>query len=184
MKSFFRTLKIAAAFSIILGTGVLLGRYLVAKNQSPVIYNVVQQIRDVSKLTTSETTFSYIYPYKDCLGWDVELLRKKALVVVNGTVSYGYDLNETMTIDSVGKILYLKQPPTKILSIDVVPEIHDITPNILLSLSVDDYNKIIGLVRKDIEEKASALHRIECIKNNHINMIKLIAENAGWKVLE
>lgn len=185
MKTISKVAK-SITFVVLVGiAGFIIGKYITAKKQEPpVIYNVVQQIKEVSKITIAESSFSYIYPYRDYVGWDIDILSKKALVVVNGKVSYGYDLSESISIDTINKILTIKKPETKILSVDLVPQVYDVTSNFLLTLTVDDYNKISQQIRSDIEGKASTYIKMEVIKNNHIDMVKLIANNAGWKIVE
>jgi hypothetical protein len=116
---------------------------------------MLQQVREVLKISTVEGQYSEIYDYKDFYYYDWYPLRKKALVKISATVSMGFDLTDVeITTDADRKeIRILGLPEPTILSRDIQHEFYDIQEGSFNSFQPDDLNKMQRDIRRIITNR-------------------------------
>lgn len=186
----FKNIIIAAGLLFMLGLGVWGTRYYytwqekIVQEESQVL---LEKIKTVAKLVTVEGYFSEVYDYKDYYSYDLSPFRKKALMRVKAKVSVGYDL-ERIEMESFPeqKLLLMKNlPEPQIISIDHEIDYYDITEGTFNSFTESDYNKLNKKAKAFIEEKAKdseLLRSAETQGNQILDLVKFMAENAGWTV--
>jgi hypothetical protein len=120
---YLKTIAILLICALILALGVYLGVTWKSNFSTRTSANasvVVERIKEIHEMAFVEAHLSEIYDYKDYWGFDLSPFRKKAIILVEGHVKAGVDLqsidlqwdeeSKTLTIDSL--------PPCTILSID------------------------------------------------------------------
>jgi len=157
---------------------------LKASEESTVL---LEKVKTVTKLITVEGYFSEIYDYKDYYYYDLSLFRKKALLRVKAKVSVGYDF-ENMKIESRSdeRLLIISQmPEPTILSIDHEVDYYDLQEGTFNGFSAEELTKLNKNAKEFIEQKAlesSLIKTAESQVNSTLEIIKFMAEEAGWKV--
>lgn len=154
------------------------------EDQSTVL---LERIKTVAKLVTVEGYFSEIYDYKDYWGYDWSPFRKKALLRVKAKVSVGYDLSnmKISTIQSEKKILISELPDPTILSIDHDVDYYDLQEGTFNSFSTEELTTLNARAKDFIAQKAvesELMIAAEEQGNKVFDMIRHIAESAGWSV--
>lgn len=149
---------------------------------------LLERIQTVAKLVTVEGYFSEIYNYKDYINYDWWIFRKKALLRVKAKVSVGYDLSN-LRMDALPdeQTIYIRNIPAdpQILSIDHEIDYYDITEGTFNSFSEADYTKLNKSARGFIEQKAKESDLLPRAREQGIEILEVIrfmAENAGWQV--
>nr|MBP7185061.1 DUF4230 domain-containing protein [Saprospiraceae bacterium] len=146
---------------------------------------LLEKIKYVSKLVTVEGYFSELYNYKDYWKYDWWPFQRKALIRVKAKVSAGYDLSQ-MKISADPKLKQItvsNLPKPQILSIDHDLDYYDISEGTFNSFTPEDYSRISGNAKKIIIEKANQsdlLAKAKAQGNQNIEMMRFIAESAGW----
>jgi len=146
---------------------------------------ILQQIRQVQKLITIEGYFTELYSHKDYYGFDIPLLRKKALVRVKAKASIGFDLSQLHPwTDPKTKTLYIQKfPEPELLSLDHTLDYYDITQGSFNYFTTADYNRINQNAKSFIEEKISESELIDQAKKHSITTLETIrhlVEGMGW----
>lgn len=149
---------------------------------------LLERIKTVAKLVTVEGYFSEVYNYKDYWKYDLPFLRKKALLRVKAKVSVGYDLEQLRitTQPEARRLLISNLPKPEIISIDHTIDYYDISEGTFNSFSEEDYNRLNADAKKMIETKAlesDLLSRAEAQGNDLLEVIRFMAESAGWTVV-
>lgn len=148
---------------------------------------LLEKIKTVAKLVTVEGYFSDIYDYKDYYGYDFSPFRKKALLRVKATVSVGYDL-ESVVFNSFPeqKIIQIKNlPQPEILAIDHDIDYYDLTEGTFNSFTEKDLSKLNEKAKNYIRaqaEESELMNTATKQGNQMLEVIQLMAENAGWTV--
>lgn len=148
---------------------------------------LLEKVKTVTKLITVEGYFSEIYDYKDYYYYDLSLFRKKALLRVKAKVSVGYDF-ENMKIESRSdkRLLIISQmPDPTILSIDHEVDYYDLQEGTFNGFSAEELTKLNKNAKDFIEKKAlesSLMQTAEAQLNSTFEVIKFMAEEAGWEV--
>jgi hypothetical protein len=149
---------------------------------------LLEKIQTVAKLVTVEGYFSELYNYKDYYAYDWWIFRKKAILRVKAKVSAGYDLSGlAFDVQLDQNLIIIRNIPDtpQIISIDHQLDYYDISEGTFNSFSETDYNKINQNAKSFIEEKARQSDLLPKAKEQGIEMLELIrfiAESAGWKV--
>lgn len=146
---------------------------------------ILNQIRHVQKLITIEGYFTELYSHKDYYGFDIPLLRKKALVRVKAKASIGFDLSKLHPwTDPKSKTLYIQQfPEPEVLSLDHSLDYYDITQGTFNYFTTADYNRINQNAKSFIEQKIAESELIDQAKTHSINTLQTIenlVEGMGW----
>src|SRR5690625_2044925 len=116
---------------------------------------ILQQIRQVQKLITIEGYFTELYSHKDYYGFDIPLLRKKALVRVKAKASIGFDLSQLHPwTDPKTKTLYIQKfPEPQLLSLDHTHGYYDSTQCSFNYFPTADYNRINQNAKRSEERR-------------------------------
>ena len=149
---------------------------------------LLERIKTVAKLITVEGYFTEVYDYKDYWRYDVSPFRKKALLRVRAKVSVGYDLSRVaMEARPEDRTIVISNlPDPEILSIDHEIDYYDITEGTFNSFTESDYTMLNRRAKSFIEEKAresDLLLSAEKQGNQMLDMMRFLAENAGWRVV-
>lgn len=184
-----RALPLLLAFLL----GLLAGYTLFRRpDTAPKIESTVllERMQKVAKLITVQGQYSEIYDYNDATGtWYYDwLFQKKALVRVQGTVSVGYDLGSMrMEADPATRTIYLDHLPSpQILSVDHTLDYYDIRNSYFAQFTAEEYNRINEDAKNLLIKKAesSGLNAAAAEQaNSIIDMMRFMAESAGWKVV-
>ena len=156
------------------------------KRESSVV--LLEKIRTVSKLVTAEGQFSEIYEYKDSYPFDIPMFTKKALIRVKANVSVGYDLSR-MKMEAEEKnhtIVISGLPQAEIISIDHDLDYYDLTEGFFNTFSTEDYNMLNSRAKEFISSQvldSSLMEAADKKRDELIDVIRYMAEEAGWKVL-
>ena len=148
----------------------------------------LERIQTVAKVVTVEGYFSELYNYKDFYAYDWWIFRKKAILRVKAKVSAGYDLSGlAFDVQPDQNLIIIRNIPDtpQIISIDHQLDYYDISEGAFNAFSETDYNKINKNAKSFIEEKARQSDLLPKAKEQGIEMLELIrfiAESAGWKV--
>lgn len=188
VKKNWKLILLLATLLAIVYFGLRFNKWLDAKMEAKVEEEavvLVEKIQTVAKLISTEGYISEIYDYKDYIGYDVSIFRKKALVRVKAKVSVGYDLEKIIiTTLPNEKIIVLSQiPQPELLSIDHDLDYYDIQEGWLNEFSTADYNMLNANAKDFIRQKAqeSELFDKADLQNNKLyEMIKLMVESNGW----
>lgn len=148
---------------------------------------LLEKIRTVCKLVTAEGQFSEIYSYKESYPFDIPLFSKKALIRVKAKVSVGYDLSKIQVEpDEKNHTLVISgMPPVEILSVDHDLDYYDQTEGFFNRFSTEDYNKINAKAKDFITsqvQKSSLMLAADKKRDELLDVIRFMAESAGWKV--
>lgn len=149
---------------------------------------LLEKIRTVAKLVTVEGFYTELYNYKDYYAYDWWIFRKKALLRVRAKVSAGYDLsNLKFEVRPEEELILVSNIPNdpEIISIDHQIDYYDISEGTFNSFSEADYNKINQNAKRFVEQKARQSELLDKARQQGIQILDLIrfmAENAGWKV--
>ncbi|MCA0334295.1 MAG: DUF4230 domain-containing protein [Bacteroidetes bacterium] len=149
---------------------------------------VLNQIKEVAKLVSVEGYFTEIYKYKNYYNMDWSIFTKKALVRVKAKASMGIDLNKMkLVFDEKSKTLTIGAlPPVELISLDHTLDYYDISEGTFNSFSAEDYNKINNDVKEHIRNVAlqsDLVQRAEVQSAKTLKIIQVMAETAGWKVV-
>ncbi len=160
---------------------------------------IVEQMKKVAKLVTVEGYFVEHYDYGDphpgpyFIGpfpnWSAFLPRKEAHIRMKAKVLVGYDL-EQLKIEShpEEKRIYLSNlPEPEILAIETEIDLFDDNSSIFRPLTEEDHLQIYRGARKKIEQataKSDLLKAAEEQGNEMIGLMRFIAEQAGWELIE
>lgn len=188
IKLFISIIFILALF----GAGFLFSLYLSEKedNEKRIEESTIllEKIQSVAKMVTIEGYYSELYRYEDFWGYDWWIFRKKAIMRVKAKVSVGFDLNHLkFDLDKENWILYIRNVPSDpgIISIDHQIDYYDISQGSFNSFSEKDYNRIQKNAKEMIAKKAEGGELMTRAKKQGLellDLIKFMAEGAGWKV--
>lgn len=148
---------------------------------------VLEQVKRVTKLVTTEGYISEIYDHSDYKMYDISPLRKKALVRVDGKVSVGYDFDKiTISTDEDRRVITIDSfPPAEILSIDHDLDYYDITQGTFNRFTTADYNKINAAAKEFISQKALESDLMEKARGHRqefIEMLSAVISGMGWQL--
>ena len=147
---------------------------------------IQEQIRNVGKLVVTEGTFSQVYSYKDSRKFYLDVLsaRKKALIVVNTSVTVAYDLSKLeVEVDEKNKTVRIVHIPEEEISIHPDIQYYDVTQDYLNQFTAADHNKIKKRIRKSLEEKVENSTLKSNAKNrliSELQKIYILTNTLGW----
>jgi hypothetical protein len=149
---------------------------------------LLEQIRNVTKLTTVEGQFSEVYNYSEYQGYFTFFWDKKVLVRVRATVSAGYDLNNIkVESDPATKTIKMTQlPEPQILSIDHTLDYYDISEGIFASFAPEDYNRINQRAKDLIREQAMKSNLLTSARtqgDKMLDLVRFMVQGAGWNLV-
>jgi hypothetical protein len=144
---------------------------------------VLQEIKKVAKLVTTEAHFAEIYDYTHSYAnWPFE---KKALVKVKAKALVGYDLeNSTITIDETNqRIIIDNLVDPSLLALDHELAYYDLKEGFFNTFSAQDLTKINEDAKQFIEQKvmqSDVIQTSEEQKQLFIELLSTSLQKMGW----
>ena len=145
-----------------------------------------EQIKNVGKLVVTEGAFSQVYSYKDSRKFylDIFSARKKALIVVNATVTVAYDLSKLETeIDEKNRIVRILSIPEEEITINPEIKYYDVTQDYLNQFKAEDHNKIRKRIEASIRKKVDSSTLKSNAQNrliSELQKIYILTSTMGW----
>lgn len=193
-KRIFSIIALVAVFAL----GIIITRWFYRAEQQEIRETqstiLLDKVKDVMKLVTVEANFNELYnetrtrpvtlylPLPSTFTFD-----KKAILEVRGKVLVGYDLEKVrITADSTDRVLRLSNlPQPEILSIDHEVAFRNLEESWFNSFSAEDYTSLSANAKEVLRKKvieSQLLDRARDQGNRMIDVIRFMAESAGWRV--
>ncbi len=150
---------------------------------------IQEKLKKVTKLITVEGYYSEIYNHNEQYDYDYfNFFSKKILLRVTAKVSAGFDFDKlNISIDSLSRTITLNElPQAEVLSIDHDIDYYDINTGIFTSFTTEEYNNINKEAKSFIANKkntARLLEKAQQERDNYIQMIDLMLQSSGWKLV-
>lgn len=142
---------------------------------------VVERVRDVAKLATSETTVRDVLVYRDTwLG-----STKQSLVVVTGVVSAGISLDSAnVHLDEARHRIVVALPPPRILSVDIRDlRTYDEHSGLWNRFTPADRDRVYQLARQRLEQAAGELDILPRADASARMLLTRLLATDGWEVV-
>ncbi len=195
--SFFNMIirSIRGSVKLIYVVGFILFCYLIyqfffKKSESSTIEydtNLIQvQIKNVGKLVVTEGHFAEVLTYKDKKETYIPGLSfdKKALVVINATVTVGFDLSKvTYDIDEKNKTLTITNIPKEEIKISPDFKYYDTESSTFNEFTGEDYNKINKIARANLTKKIENSSLKTNAQNrllSELSKMLILTNSMGW----
>jgi len=148
---------------------------------------MLEKVAKVFKLVAVEAHVSEIYNYKQYKYWDIDLLRKQALVRVKAKVSIGYDFEELefLVDEKEGVVSLIGFPDPKILSVDHELDYYDMNEGLFNSFDGEELTDISQKAKDytvSLIEKGDLFKQAEEQKDELLKMLKDIFALSGWEM--
>lgn len=149
---------------------------------------LLKNIQNVCKMVTVEGDFTNLIDHKDFIGIDWPILRKKAILKVNAKVSAGYDLEQLQfSLSEKERTMRIKNfPKASIISVEPDIKYYDLQQGFFNSFSEEELTELNKMAKDIITLKAYNSELMQQAENQGLeilNMIRLMAETAGWTVV-
>ena len=180
------TLLIAVALLILIGfaycatrmvPGALLGR-----NTTNITHDVVvQQIRAVAKLVSSEATVRDVIVYENT--WYGST--KRSLVVVTGRLLAGIDLrdNPDVSIDHARRQIKIRIPPAKLIAVEIRDmQTYDEHGGLWNPFTPEDRNLIQRQARAQLMAAGGQLELIRHANESAVELLRMLLAKDGYTV--
>jgi hypothetical protein len=186
-----RILGLGAAFVgfallIVIGFGYcatrLLPSALFGRNETKITHDVVvQQIKAVAKLVSSEATIRDVIVYQNT--WYGST--KRSLVVVTGRLLAGIDLrdNPDVAIDHAARRITIRIPPAKLIAVEVQDmQTYDERGGLWNPFTQDDREAIQLEARAQLTAAGGHLALIRHANDSAVELLKLLLAKDGYTV--
>jgi len=180
------TLLVAVALLILIGfaycatrmvPGALLGR-----NTTNITHDVVvQQIRAVAKLVSSEATVRDVIVYENT--WYGST--KRSLVVVTGRLLAGIDLrdNPDVSIDHARRQIKIRIPPAKLIAVEIRDmQTYDEHGGLWNPFTPEDRNLIQRQARAQLTAAGGQLELIRHANESAVELLRMLLAKDGYTV--
>jgi hypothetical protein len=180
------TLLVAVALLILIGfaycatrmvPGALLGR-----NTTNITHDVVvQQIRAVAKLVSSEATVRDVIVYENT--WYGST--KRSLVVVTGRLLAGIDLrdNPDVSIDHARRQIKIRIPPAKLIAVEIRDmQTYDEHGGLWNPFTPEDRNLIQRQARAQLMAAGGQLELIRHANESAVELLRMLLAKDGYTV--
>ena len=180
------TLLVAVALLILIGfaycatrmvPGALLGR-----NTTNITHDViVQQIRAVAKLVSSEATVRDVIVYENT--WYGST--KRSLVVVTGRLLAGIDLrdNPDVSIDHARRQIKIRIPPAKLIAVEIRDmQTYDERGGLWNPFTPEDRNLIQRQARAQLTAAGGQLELIRHANESAVELLRMLLAKDGYTV--
>lgn len=149
---------------------------------------LLKNIQNVCKMVTVEGDFTNLIDHKDFIGIDWPILRKKAILKVNAKVSAGFDLEQLQfSLSDKEKTMRIKNfPKASIISVEPDIQYYDLQQGFFNAFSEEELTELNKMAKDIVTLKAYNSELMQQAENQGLeilNMIRLMAETAGWKVV-
>ncbi|AXT52749.1 DUF4230 domain-containing protein [Aquimarina sp. BL5] len=177
-----------AAF-IALGINYLITQSKTQKTEIQSSDLILDQIKNVGKLVVTEGHFSEVITYKDAKKYYLDILKaeKKAIVVVNASVTVSYDLSKIEhTLDQSNKTVTITNIPEAEININPDIKYHDLEEDFFNQFNPEDHN----LIRKEVIHQLNKKIAASTLKTNaenrlisELQKIYILTNSLGWKLV-
>ena len=180
------TLLVAVGLLILIGfaycatrmvPGALLGR-----NTTNITHDVVvQQIRAVAKLVSSEATVRDVIVYENT--WYGST--KRSLVVVTGRLLAGIDLrdNPDVSIDHARRQIRIRIPPAKLIAVEIRDmQTYDERGGLWNPFTADDRDAIQRQARAQLTAAGGQLELIRHANESAVELLRMLLAKDGYTV--
>lgn len=180
------TILAVTALLILLGLGYCASRLtpsaLLGKNETTITHDiVVQQIKAVAKLVSSEATVRDVIVYEN--RWYGST--KRSLVVVTGRLLAGIDLqdNPDVSIDHAAKLIKVRIPPARLIAVEI-REMHtyDERGGLWNPFTREDRDAIQRQARAKLTTAGSQLELLRHANESAVEVIRLLLAKDGYVV--
>ncbi len=182
-------LGILLATLAVIGINYFVSRFKTQKTALESSDLIVDQIKNVGKLVVTEGHFSEVITYKDAKTYYLDILtaEKKAIVVVNATVTISYDLSKIdHLIDRDAKTLTITKIPEAETTITPEIKYHDLEEDFFNQFNPQDHNLIQKEVINQLDKKVKASTLISNAENrllSELQKLYIITNSLGWKLV-
>ena len=157
--------------------GALLGR-----NTTNITHDVVvQQIRAVAKLVSSEATVRDVIVYENT--WYGST--KRSLVVVTGRLLAGIDLrdNPDVSIDHARRQIRIRIPPAKLIAVEIRDmQTYDERGGLWNPFTADDRDAIQRQARAQLTAAGGQLELIRHANESAVELLRMLLAKDGYTV--
>ena len=149
---------------------------------------LMEQVKAVSKLVTTEGYFSEILTETDTKLFYGFPSTKKVLIKVKAKVSAGFDLsNMKIDADATTKTLRLSNiPPPNIISIEPEISFYDIDNGVFNQFSPEDYTRLNKKAVEVIREQALKSAFMQTVNeqgSKNFEALRLLTTSLGWQLV-
>jgi hypothetical protein len=142
---------------------------------------VVQQIRAVAKLVSSEATVRDVIQYENT--WYGST--KRSLVVVTGRLLAGIDLrdNPDVVIDHANRIIRIRIPPAKLIAVEIRDmQTYDERGGLWNPFTREDRDAIQRQARAQLLAAGSQLELLRHANESALEMLRMLLAKDGYSV--
>jgi hypothetical protein len=158
------------------------GALLRSRDTTTVTHDVViQQIRAVAKLVSSEATVRDVIVYENT--WYGST--KRSLVVVTGRLLAGIDLrdNPDVTIDHQNKLITIRIPPAKLIAVEIKDmKTYDERGGLWNPFTPEDRDAIQRQARTQLLAAGGQLELLRHANDSAVEMLRMLLAKDGYTV--
>jgi len=177
---------LAIALLILIGFGYCASRLvpgaLLGRNETSITHDlVVQQVRAVAKLVSSEATVRDVIVYENT--WYGST--KRSLVVVTGRLLAGIDLrdNPDVTIDHAKRMIRIRIPPAKLIAVEIRDmQTYDERGGLWNPFTREDRDAIQRQARAQLTAAGSQLELLRHANESAIELLRMLLAKNGYAV--
>ncbi len=174
------------ALLILIGFGYCASRLvpgaLLGRNETSITHDlVVQQVRAVAKLVSSEATVRDVIVYENT--WYGST--KRSLVVVTGRLLAGIDLrdNPDVTIDHAKRMIRIRIPPAKLIAVEIRDmQTYDESGGLWNPFTREDRDAIQRQARAQLTAAGSQLELLRHANESAIELLRMLLAKNGYAV--
>src|SRR6266550_1394116 len=177
---------IAVALLILMGFGYCASRLvpgrLLGRNATNISHDVVvEQVRAVAKLVSSEATVRDVIVYQNT--WYGST--KRSLVVVTGRLLAGIDLrdNPDVAIDHSARVIKIRIPPAKLIAVEIRDmQTYDERGGLWNPFTPEDRDAIQRQARAQLLAAGSQLELLRHANESALEMLRMLLAKDGYSV--
>jgi hypothetical protein len=177
---------VAVALLILMGFGYCASRLvpgrLLGRNATNITHDVVvEQVRAVAKLVSSEATVRDVIVYQNT--WYGST--KRSLVVVTGRLLAGIDLrdNPDVSIDHASRTIKIRIPPAKLIAVEIRDmHTYDERGGLWNPFTREDRDAIQRQARAQLTAAGSQLELIRHANESAIELLRMLLAKNGYSV--
>ena len=163
-------------------TRLTTGSFFVRSGTTTVTHDVVvQQIRAVAKLVSSEATVRDVIQYENT--WYGST--KRSLVVVTGRLLAGIDLrdNPDVVIDHANRVIRIRIPPAKLIAVEIRDmQTYDERGGLWNPFTREDRDAIQRQARAQLLAAGSQLELLRHANESALEMLRMLLAKDGYSV--
>src|SRR5438552_8164948 len=155
---------------------------LLGRNETTISHDVVvQQVKTVAKLVSSEATVRDVVSYENT--WYGST--KRSLVVVTGRLLAGIDLrdNPDVAIDHANRVIRIRIPPAKLIAVEIKDmQTYDERGGLWNPFTPEDRDAIQRQARAQLTAAGSQLELLRHANESAIELLRMLLAKNGYAV--